>query len=67
LTVDERGWKELMRAMQKALDRILAIQERCAERRQTSSEPGIPVSIAMAAFETAESISRRKAGWTDAL
>lgn len=67
LLVDEQGWKELMRAMQKALDRILAIQERCAERRQTWSEPGIPVSIAMAAFETAESISRRKAGWTDAL
>lgn len=67
LTLDERGWKELMRAMQKALDRILAIQERCVERRQTSPEPGIPVSIAMAAFETAESVSRRKAGWTDAL
>ena len=29
LSLDERGWKELMRAMKTALDRIQAIQERC--------------------------------------
>jgi hypothetical protein len=67
LFVDERGWKELMRAVQVALDRILAIQERCAERRSGSSEPRIPVSLVMASFETADSVSRRKAGKTDAV
>jgi len=52
LLVDERGWKELMRAMQRTLDRIDAIKQRCAERREASGEPGIPVSVPMAAFET---------------
>lgn len=66
LMVDERGWKELMRAMQQALDRIQAIEERCAERRALSSEPGIPVAAVMASFETAGSISQREAG-TDRL
>ncbi len=51
LTVDERGWKELMRAVQRVLDRMQAIQERSAERCKTSSEPGIPVSVVMASFE----------------
>lgn len=67
LMVDERGWKELMRAMQRAGERILAIQERCAERRKTSLEPGIPVAAVMASFETAAGISRREAGETEAL
>jgi DNA-binding transcriptional ArsR family regulator len=67
LSVDERGWRELTRAMQAALDRIQAIQERSAQRCETSSEPGIPVSVVLAAFETIASISRRKVGRTDAL
>lgn len=52
LMVDEQGWGELMRAMQHTLDRIEAIKQRCAERREASGEPGIPVSVPMAAFET---------------
>ncbi len=67
LLVDERGWKELMRTVRTALDRILAIQERCTKRREESSEPGIPVSVMLASFETAASISQRDAGRTDAL
>jgi hypothetical protein len=67
LLVDERGWRELMRAVQKALDRFIVIGERGAERRRTSGEPGIPVCLAMAAFETADSISRREAGKTEAI
>jgi hypothetical protein len=67
LLVDERGWKELMRAVQKALDRFLVIGERGAERRKTSGEPGIPVCLALAAFETADSISKRQVGKTEAL
>lgn len=67
LLVDERGWRELMRAVQAALNRILAIQERCAERHKASSEPVIPVAVVLASFETADSVSRRKAGRTEAL
>jgi DNA-binding transcriptional ArsR family regulator len=67
LLVDERGWKELMRAVKVTLDRFLAIQERSAKRRKKSAEPGIPVSLVMASFETAESVSRRDAGRTEAL
>lgn len=62
LVVDEKGWKELMRAIQRVLERIQAIQERCAERREASSEPGIPVSVVMASFETAASIAERESG-----
>lgn len=67
LMVDEQGWKELMRTLSGALDRVKAIQERCAERRAGSSELGIPVALVMASFETAESIAQHEAGGTDAL
>jgi Helix-turn-helix domain len=67
LLVDEQGWKELMRVVQRALERILAIQDRSAERRKGSSELGIPVAVVLAAFETAASISERKAGDIEAL
>jgi hypothetical protein len=67
LLVDERGWNELMRVVNKALGRIMAIQERCAERRSSSSQPGIPVAVVLAAFETAASISARGIGETEAL
>lgn len=67
LSVDERGWRELMRAMKAALDRIQAIQERSTKRRETSSEPGIPVSVLLASFETIAGISRSEAGGTDTL
>lgn len=67
LLVDERGWRELMRTVERALDQIVAIQARCSERRQASSEAGIPVAVVMASFETPESLSRHKAGGTDAL
>lgn len=67
LLVDERGWKELMRVVDKALKRMTAIQERCTERRSSSSQPGIPVAVVLAAFETAASISTREVGETEAL
>lgn len=67
LSVDERGWKELMGVMKAALDRIQAIQERSAKRCEGSAEPGIPVSVVLASFETIASISRRESGGTDAL
>jgi hypothetical protein len=67
LLLDERGWKEVGRAMQAALDRVQTIQERCAKRRESSSEPGVPVSVVLGSFETVASISRREAGRSDAL
>ena len=65
LLVDERGWKELMRSVQQLLDRFQTIQERCADRRRDSAEPGIPVAVAMASFETAAGLAQRPAGTTD--
>lgn len=67
LSVDERGWKELARVMKAALIRIQAIQERSTKRREASSEPGIPVSVMLAAFETVANVSQEEAGRTDAL
>lgn len=67
LLVDERGWAELMRVVEKALERVLAIQARCAERRKDSSEPGIPVSVVLAAFQTAAGVTAADAGRTEAL
>jgi DNA-binding transcriptional ArsR family regulator len=67
LLVDERGWREAMRAAQRALDQMLAIQKRCAERRKSSAEPGIPVAVVLAAFETAAGIPAREAGRAEKL
>jgi transcription initiation factor IIE alpha subunit len=67
LLVDERGWKETMRVVRRALDQLEAIQERCSERRKTSSEPGIPVAAVVSAFETAAGVSARKSGKTETL
>jgi Helix-turn-helix domain len=67
LLVDARGWKEVNKVAQWALERILTIQEGCAERRQGSSEPGIPVAVALAVFETAANIAAREAGESKAL
>lgn len=53
LVLDERGWKELTRLLQRTLDQVQGIQGRSAERCRDSSEPAIPVEIAIAAFETA--------------
>lgn len=59
LTVDEEGWQEAMGAVQGALDQIVAIKERCDKRRKASSQPGIPVSVVIASFETAGSAAAR--------
>jgi DNA-binding transcriptional ArsR family regulator len=61
LTVDEQGWEEVMRVTEGALEQILAIQKLCTKRRAKSSQPGIPVSVAMAAFETAAGAAQREA------
>ncbi|HXS46619.1 MAG TPA: helix-turn-helix domain-containing protein [Solirubrobacterales bacterium] len=57
---DEEGWSELMQVAEEALEQVLTIQKRCAERCRKASEPGIPVSFLVASFETAGSISQRQ-------
>lgn len=67
LLLDERGWKEVGRAMQATLDRVQAIQERSAKRRESSLEPAVPASVVLGFFETVASISRREAGRSDTI
>jgi hypothetical protein len=67
LTLDERGWKELMRLLLRTLDRIQSIQERSLGRSRESSEAPISVEVVIAAFETVASIARREAGKTEGL
>lgn len=67
LLVDERGWEESMDVANRALREFKAIHERCAKRRRRSSEPLISVGATMAVFETAASISTRRAGKTKSL
>ncbi len=66
LLVDEQGWEEVMQVAQGALEQILAIQKQCVKRRTKSSQPGIPVSVVLASFETAAGVARREAGQDDA-
>jgi DNA-binding transcriptional ArsR family regulator len=67
ILVDERGWRESMDVARRALEQFMAIHERCAKRRTKSSDPGIPLAVTMAAFETAASISAHEVGTTDSL
>jgi len=62
LKLDERGWRELTRALQRMLERIGAIQGRSETRCEESSEEPIPVEFVLAAFETIASIVQRAAG-----
>jgi DNA-binding transcriptional ArsR family regulator len=67
ILVDEQGWKEMAMVAREALERFLAIGERSASRRKKSGAAGIPVCLLMAAFETADSISRRDEGESEEL
>lgn len=62
LMLDERGWKEMMRALQRALDQVEKIQVRSEKRLEASSGVVIPAEFVMAAFETIASVSQRTAG-----
>jgi ribosomal protein S25 len=67
LLVDERGWREAQRVAQRALGQFQAIHDRCAERGNGSDEARIPLSVVLAAFETAATVSAHRAGETKAL
>jgi Helix-turn-helix domain len=67
LLVDERGWKEAQRVAQRALDGFQAIHNRCAGHDKDPTKRRIPVSIVIAAFETAASFSASQSGKSDTL
>lgn len=52
LTVDEQGWKELRRVLDSVEERFRAVAEKSAERMD-GPRSGIPVIVAVAAFEIA--------------
>jgi hypothetical protein len=65
--VDEQGWTELIAAARQALERFLAIGELAGARCKATGQVGIPVCLMLAAFETADSMSRRRAGESEEL
>ena len=52
LSVDEQGWKELRRVLGNVEKRFQAVADKSAERSE-GAESGIPVIVAVAAFEVA--------------
>lgn len=52
LNVDEQGWRELQRVLGNVEERFRAVADKSAERMESSRE-GIPVIVAVAAFEIA--------------
>jgi DNA-binding Lrp family transcriptional regulator len=50
-TVDERGWEELLRIHDDALDAVLAVESASAERLAEKGESGFPVLSAMICCE----------------
>lgn len=51
--VDERGWQELTRIQDEAMEASFAVQAASAERLAESGQDGIPVMSAMLCFEMA--------------
>ncbi len=52
LHVDEKGWDELTTLLEETLNRVLALQDECAERLEASGEQAIPAAVSIAGFET---------------
>jgi DNA-binding transcriptional ArsR family regulator len=51
--VDQQGWEEAQAILGEAAKRLAAAKSAAAERLAQSDEPGIPATIAFAAFESA--------------
>jgi len=51
--VDEKGWKEAMKVLEIAMEGILKVKQRSAERRLKSGEAGIPLAVSLLGFERA--------------
>jgi DNA-binding transcriptional ArsR family regulator len=54
MRIDEQGWRDLMQALEETLDRVLAIRDESVRRTLSTGESGVPVSVAIAGFETAD-------------
>ncbi len=61
MLLDEEGWDEARTAMREMLERVFEIQSASAERLTEEDAPGIPVSVAMMAFEAPSSEDHRVA------
>ena len=53
MIVDEQGWRDATEALGELLERVLEIQAESAERLVGADEEGVPVTVAMLAFEAA--------------
>lgn len=53
MIVDEQGWEESTKLLGELLERVFEIQAESAERLAAANEEGIPVTIAMVAYEAA--------------
>ena len=55
MLVDEEGWGEIKKELTEMLERVFEIQSASAGRLTKADAPGIPVSVAMMAFEAPSS------------
>jgi len=53
MIVDEQGWKDATEALERMLERVFEVQAESAERLTKANEEGVPVTVAMLAFEAA--------------
>jgi DNA-binding transcriptional ArsR family regulator len=53
MIVDEQGWQDAAKALGGLLERVFEIQAESTERLARANEEGVPVTVAMLAFEAA--------------
>jgi DNA-binding MarR family transcriptional regulator len=51
VTVDEQGWTETMKILDRAFEEVKAVKQRCAERLEESGRPGISTIVSIMGFE----------------
>lgn len=54
MTLDEKGWGDLIEMLAQSLDRAIEIQGESASRLAESDEPGLSATVAMLGFESPE-------------
>jgi DNA-binding transcriptional ArsR family regulator len=52
MIVDEQGWGDLTKSLEETVERVFGIQAASAERLAKADEAGIPISVALAGYET---------------
>jgi DNA-binding transcriptional ArsR family regulator len=62
MPVDAQGKREATEVLGEALERLLDIREKCAERMSLPSDEAIPLAVFMTAFETAAGSERNTSG-----